>query len=83
MSQLEEIKHRFHDLIDQVDDEKALSHYFEIVTSEIKGDATDFWDDIIPEEQTEILEAYEDSKDPKNWITHEEVKHKYEKWLSK
>ena len=83
MSQLEAIKHQFHDLIDQMDDEKVLNHYFGIITAEVKGEATDFWDDVTPEEQAEILEAYEESKDPKNWISHEEVKRKYEKWLTK
>lgn len=83
MSQLEAIRHQFHDLIDQVDDETVLARYLGAISSEVKGESTDFWDDLTPEEQAEILEGYEESKDPANWISHDEVKRKYEQWLTK
>ncbi len=83
MSQLEAIKHQFHDLIDQVDDETILSRYLGAISSEVNGETTDLWKDVTPEEKAEILEAYEESKDTTNWISHEDVKRKYEKWLTK
>lgn len=83
MSQLDLIKHEFHNLIDRVDDETVLTRYFGAISSEIEGEATDSWSDLAPEEQAEILEAYEESKDPANLISHEEVMRKYHKWLTK
>ena len=83
MSQLEAIKHQFHDTIDRIDDENVLVHYLKAITSEIKKETPGRWDNITPEEQAEILEGYEESKDPANLISHEEVMRKYEKWLTK
>ena len=83
MSQLEAIKHQFHDLIDRIDDETVLTRYLGTISSEIKGETTDLWNDLAPEEQAEILEAYEESKDPANLISHQEVMRKYDKWLTK
>lgn len=83
MSQLEAIKHQLHDKIDQIDDENVLVHYLKVISSEIKGEATDFWDDLAPEEQAEILEAYEESEDESNLIPNEVVRQRYAKWLTK
>ena len=79
MSQLEAIKHQFHDLIDQVDDEAILARHLGEISIEVKGESTDFWDDLTPEEQADVLEAYEESKDEKNLIPHEVVKQRYAK----
>lgn len=83
MSQLEAIKHQFHDLIDRIDDETLLTRYFGIISSEVRGEITNSWDDITSEEQAEILEAYEESKNPANLISHEEVMRNYDKWLTR
>jgi hypothetical protein len=80
MSQLEAIKHEFHNLID---DETVLTRYFGTISSEVKGEIANSWGDISAEEQAEILEAYEESKDPANLISHEEVMRNYDKWLTK
>lgn len=82
MSQLEAIKYQFHHIIDQVDNETVLTRYLGAIYSEVKG-TTDFWSGVAPEEKTQILEAYEESKNSANWISHEEVKRKYNKWLTK
>ena len=36
---------------------------------------------LTPEEQEELLLSYEESFDPKNLISHEEVKAQHSKWL--
>lgn len=83
MSHLEVIRDQFHDLIDRVQDEAVLVRYLGAISSEIRGESTDFWNDLTPEQQKDILEAIEESKDPANWISHEDVKRKYDKWLTK
>lgn len=83
MSQLEAIKHQFHDLIDRIDDETLLTRYLGTISSEVKGETANSWSGITAEEQSEILEAYVESKDPSNLISHEEVMRNYDKWLTK
>ena len=39
-----------------------------------------FWKDYTPEQKAEIETAIEESYNPENWISHEEVMKKYE-WL--
>ena len=80
MSQLEAIKHEFHNLIDRVDDETVLTRYFATISSEISGETTDFWDDITPEEQAEILEAVNQTNDPSKLISHEEATKRHAPW---
>lgn len=80
MSQLEAIKHQFHSLIDQVDDETVLARHFGAITSEIKGESADFWDDLTPEEQAEILEACDQADDPSKLISHEEAIKRHAPW---
>ena len=83
MSHLEVIKDQFHDLIDRVQDEAVLVRYLGAISSEVKGESLDFWNDLTLEQQKDILEAYEESKDEKNLIPHEVVKQRYAKWLTK
>lgn len=83
MSQLEAIKQQFHNLIDQVDDENVLTRYLGAISSEVNGESADFWNDLSPEEQADILEAYKESEDESNLISNEVVKQRYAKWLTK
>ena len=83
MSHLEVIKDQFHDLIDRVQDEAVLVRYLGAIALEVGNVTADSWEDVSPEEKVEILEAYEESKDPTNRISHEDMKRKYAKWLTK
>ena len=79
MSQLELLKNELHQLIDRVDDEAMLTRLLGAISSEVG----DWWDGVSAEEKAEILEAYEESKNPANLVSHEEVKQRYAKWLTK
>lgn len=78
MSQLEFIKHELHELIDRVDDEAVLARFLGVISSEIEG-----WQDVTAEERAEIMEAYEESKNPANLISHEAVKRRFDQWLTR
>lgn len=80
MSQLEAIRHQFHDLIDQVDDESVLARYLGAISSEVKGETTDLWDDLMPEEQADILEAIRQTDDSSKVISHEEAIKRHAPW---
>lgn len=80
MSQLEAIKHQFHDLIDQIDDEAVLARHLGEISSEINRESTDFWDDLTIEERTDIMEAIDQIDNPAKQITHEESIKRHAPW---
>jgi hypothetical protein len=40
--------------------------------------ASDWWDDLTPAQQARLEKSVEESYDPKNWVSHEDVMKKYE-----
>jgi len=83
MSQVETLRHRVHDLVDQLDDEQALAHAYgtlDLLVS--KQQDTHSWDDLSETERKAILKGYEESLDPQKLIPHEEVKKRFSKWLT-
>lgn len=83
MSQLELIKHELHQLIDRVDDEAVLARYLGAISSEVSGEVPDFWNDLSPQEQADILDGYEESNDETKLIPQDVIKQRYAQWLSK
>ena len=77
------IKEAFHDLIEQIGDEKILKGYFQLIKRLNKNQTGELWNSLSKEEKEELLLSYEESFDPKNLITHEVVKAQPSKWLSK
>lgn len=76
-------KEAFHELIDKIESEEVLKGYFELI-KRLNGNQTGkLWDALSSEEKDELLLSYEESLDPKNLLTHEEVKAQHDKWLGK
>jgi hypothetical protein len=76
-------KEAFHNLIEQIGDEKVLKGYFQLISRLNKNQTGELWNSLSKLEKEELLLSYEESFDPKNLITHEEVKAQHSKWLSK
>lgn len=76
-------KEAFHKLIDKIDNEEILKGYFQLIERLNKNQTGKLWDSLTSEEQEELLLSYEESFDPKNLISHEEVKGQHDKWLKK
>ena len=74
------IKEDFHHLIDTIDDEQVLNGYYQLIKSNT-GEYGQLWNNLTEEQKTELLIAYDESFDPRNLISHEEVKKQHEKWL--
>lgn len=83
MSQLEQIKHELHQLIDRLDDEAVLTRYLGAIASEVDKPVADFWDDLTPAQQADVLDAHAESDDDTNLLPNEAVKQRYTQWLSK
>jgi hypothetical protein len=77
-----ELKGMLHGFIEKAKNRKQLLRVFEALQFSTDEDAL-FWKDYTVEQKAEIEQAIEESYDPKNWVSHDEVMKKYEKWLRK
>jgi hypothetical protein len=76
-------KEAFHQLIDKIDDEEILKGYFELIKRLNSNQTGKLWDSLSSEERNELLLSYEESFDPKNLVSHDDVKGQHDKWLKK
>ena len=76
-------KEAFHQLIDKIEDEKTLNGYFKLIQKLNKNETGNLWNSLRPEEKDELLLSYEESFDPKNLMSHEEVKKQHGQWIGK
>jgi len=74
------IKEDFHHLIDTIEDEQVLNGYYQLIKSNT-GEYGQLWNNLTEEQKAELLIAYDESFDPQNLISHEDVKKQHEKWL--
>jgi hypothetical protein len=77
-----ELKGVLHGFIEKAKNRKQLVRFAEALMLSVDEDKA-FWKDYTPEQKEEIEKAIEESYDPKNWVSHEEVMQKYSKWLKK
>lgn len=73
----------FHKLIDNIKNEEILKGYFELIQRLNNNQSGSLWESLSTEEKDELLLSYEESFDPKNLISHDEVKGQHKKWLEK
>lgn len=76
-------KKDFHKLIDDIEDEEALSGYFQLIQRLNENKSGELWESLSPEEKEELLLSYEESFNPDNLISHEQVKKQHDKWRKK
>ena len=75
------IKQKLHDLIEKIDNESLLSQVYELIYKKNSSKEGDLWSQLTPAQQAEVLLSLEESNDPKNLISQEEVKRNHRKWL--
>ena len=80
-----ELKDRFHKLIDEFENERMLKQVYEILNSYRSANKTeeDFWDQLTPTQQKELELAWEESEIEENLIDHDEVMKAAQGWLKK
>ena len=76
-----ELKRSFHHLIDSIENENLLIKFYDLMKSRSSVNDGQLWDRLTKEEQEELMCSFEESDDPQNLISHEEMKKKHEKWL--
>ncbi len=80
-----ELKGGILEMINKVQDKSALERLYRIISEFVfqNLDDTDIWDLLSPQQRAEIEQAFAESLDPNNLVSHEEMMKKYEKWLVK
>lgn len=76
-------KEAFHKLIDKIEDEGLLNDYYNLISKLNNSQEGALWNSLTLEQKEELLLSYEESKDPINLISHEEVVGRFSEWLEK
>lgn len=74
-----------HDIIEMVmsiEKKKTLQEILDYLNKVTDEEEEAFWSRYTPEQRAELAKSFEESFDPKNWVSHEEVKKRHTKWLS-
>ena len=76
-----ELKNNFHHLIDSIENENLLQEFYELMLRKRSSKDGRLWAMLSKDEIEELLLANEESENPDNLISHEDMKKKYSKWL--
>ncbi|MBU2445135.1 MAG: hypothetical protein KJ666_06125 [Bacteroidetes bacterium] len=76
-----ELKKNFHHLIDSIDNENLLISFYDLIKRRYSTKEGQLWNRLTKQEQEELLLAVEESENPENLISHEEMNEKHKKWL--
>ncbi len=76
-----ELKNSFHHLIDSIENESLLQKFYELMLRKKTAKDGAIWGRLSDEEITELLAADQDSNDPSNLISHNDLRKKHSKWL--
>lgn len=61
--------------------ETILNQAYELIYKKSAAKEGDLWSKLSPEQQKEVLQSLEESNDPNNLISNEEVKRSHKRWL--
>ncbi|MBI5731281.1 MAG: hypothetical protein HY963_09100 [Ignavibacteriales bacterium] len=76
-----ELKKNFHHLIDSIDNENLLINFFDLIKRRYSTKEGQLWNRLTKQEQEELLLTVDESENPENLISHEEMNEKHKKWL--
>ena len=61
--------------------EDKISRFYEKLYEVMEAPEDDWWDDLTPNQQTELLLSIEESKNSENLIAYSDIKKKYAQWF--
>jgi len=76
-----ELKKNFHDLIDNIHNEKILINFYEIMKERIQLTEGLLWKMLSKSELEELTSAIEESYNSQNLISNKEMINKHKQWL--
>jgi len=76
-----DIRTSFHKLIDEIDNERLLMKFYDLLIKSSDQKEGELWDQLSDEQKNEVLLAESESHYQKNLIDHETQEAKHKKWL--
>ncbi|RXK84542.1 hypothetical protein EST62_09415 [Chlorobaculum sp. 24CR] len=71
-----ELKRSFHSLIDSINNDSLLMNFYDLMKTRTSTKEGQLWNRLTEDEQEELLMTLEESENPENLISNEEMKHK-------
>ena len=68
-----EIRTNLHKIVDRIEDERLLRVIYDFLDRKEKSTEGQLWKTLTPEQQQEVLQAYEDSENDANLIDDKDV----------
>jgi hypothetical protein len=76
-----DLKKDIHLLIDKIENENLLEHFYALLLQSIEKKKDVLWDQLSKDEQEQVLLSFDESFNESNLISHQEARKKYAKWL--
>ena len=76
-----ELKKNFHLLIDSIDNENLLINLYDLIKKRSSTKEGQLWSRLTKAEQEELLLSLDESDNPENLVSHEDMVTKHKKWL--
>lgn len=76
-----EIRKNFHSLIDSIDNENILLFFYDLMKRKSATTEGQIWNRLSNDQKQELLLSAQESENPDNLISHEDLKNKHKKWL--
>ena len=76
-----ELKSNLHKLIDNINNEKILCSFYEMMSSLNEHNEGSLWAKLSSEEQQELVDLDEETKNEDNLNSHSTIKEKHRQWL--
>ena len=76
-----ELKKNFHLLIDSIDNENLLINFYDLIKKRSSTKEGQLWSRLTIAEQEELLLSLDESDNPENLVSHEDMVTKHKKWL--
>ncbi len=72
-----EMKVEMISILAQTQSEDKIVQFYEKIHEVVDKPETDWWDDLSPLQQQQLVQSLEESKNPENWIDYSDIKKKY------
>lgn len=76
-----ELKQNLHLLIDSIDNDNLLVNFYDLIKKRSSAKEGQLWNRLSAHEQELLLLSLEESENPENLISHDEMIKKHKKWL--
>jgi len=80
---ISELKKACHLMVDQVEDRRLLEEFLEALKNHNDNKDSDFWNELTETQKRELEEAWIESEDERNLVSHEDVMKMSGQWLKK